>query len=157
LDTTLTWLGRNDLASKLTYSSSHIVGLGLRGQNPHDTKCWLYYPEDDCPFYRCTVFSHYAKKNAPDASVRLPTLRLGDPSLTVPDASPREGPYWSLMFEVSENKTFKPVNLDTIVEVSKRVTVFVCLSVRPSVRTCFVYVCVRLYVRPCLIFYVFPV
>lgn len=28
------------------------------------------------------------------------------------------GPYWSLMFEVSENKEHKPVNLETIVEVS---------------------------------------
>lgn len=31
LDITLTNLGRSDLASRLTYSSSHIVGLGLRG------------------------------------------------------------------------------------------------------------------------------
>ena len=33
-------------------SSSHIVGLGIRGQCPHGLKCWLYFPEDDCPFYR---------------------------------------------------------------------------------------------------------
>ena len=38
LDITLTWLGKADLAQRLTYSSSHIIGLGLRGQNPHDTK-----------------------------------------------------------------------------------------------------------------------
>jgi hypothetical protein len=114
----LTWTGRPDLAQRLTYSSSHIIGLGLRGTNPHDTKCWMYYPEDDCPFYRCTVFSHYAEKNAPAADVQLRTTRLGDPNLPVPDGSPRPGPYWSLMFEVSENKTYKPVNLDTIVEVT---------------------------------------
>jgi len=41
----------------------------------------------------------------------------GDKSLPVGDATAREGPYWSLMFEVSENKTYKPVNLETIVEV----------------------------------------
>lgn len=115
LDILLTWLGRRDLAERLTYSSTHIIGLGLRGQNPHDTKCWLYYPEDDCPFYRCTVFSHYAKKNVPADDVLLPTLRHGDGSAPE-DASPRPGPYWSLMFEVSENATYKPVNLDTIVE-----------------------------------------
>jgi hypothetical protein len=40
LDITLTWLDRSDLAQQLTYSSSHIIGLGLRGANPHDTKCW---------------------------------------------------------------------------------------------------------------------
>lgn len=45
----------------------------------------------------------------------LPTLRLGDGSAPE-DGSPRPGPYWSLMFEVSENATYKPVNLDTIVE-----------------------------------------
>jgi protoporphyrinogen oxidase len=117
LDITLTWLGRADWSQRLTYSSSHIIGLGLRGQNPHDTKCWLYYPEDDCPFYRCTVFSHYAAKNAPSATTLLPTLRHGDKNLPVDDASvAKAGPYWSLMFEVSENATHKPVNLNTIVE-----------------------------------------
>ncbi len=116
LDITLNWLGRNDLANKLTYSSSHIIGLGLRGNSPHDTKCWLYYPEDDCPFYRCTVFSHYAKKNCPNDDALLPTLRHGDKTLNVTDKNPKTGPYWSLMFEVSENKDYKPVNLETIVE-----------------------------------------
>lgn len=38
---------------------------GIRGACPHGLKCWLYFPEDDCPFYRTTVFSHYAKKNCP--------------------------------------------------------------------------------------------
>ena len=58
LDITLQKLGHTELASRLTYSSTHVIGLGLRGVSPHDTKCWLYYPEDNCPFYRCTVFSH---------------------------------------------------------------------------------------------------
>ena len=57
-------------------SSSHIIGLGIRGHSPHDTKCWLYYPEDDCPFYRTTVFSHYAPKNCPTKDKKLPTLCL---------------------------------------------------------------------------------
>mmetsp|Transcript_18681 Transcript_18681/g.25763 ORF Transcript_18681/g.25763 Transcript_18681/m.25763 type:complete len:497 (+) Transcript_18681:67-1557(+) len=117
LDITLTWLGRKDLADRLTFSSSHIVGLGLRGSSPHGDKCWMYYPECDCPFYRCTVFSHYAKKNAPPDDKELPTIRLGDLSLPVPDAGvAKKGPYWSLMFEISESKEFKPVNYDTIVE-----------------------------------------
>lgn len=115
LDITLGWLGRGDLAARLTYSSTHIIGLGLRGVSPHDNKCWMYYPESDCPFYRCTVFSHYAAQNAPAASAVLPTLRLGDASLPF-DASAREGPYWSLMFEVSESKDFKPVDMASIVE-----------------------------------------
>jgi hypothetical protein len=104
------------LSSSRTFTNSHIIGIGLRGVNPHDTKCWLYYPEDNCPFYRCTVFSHYAEKNAPSADALLPTLQLGDG--TVVDNGPASpGPYWSLMFEVSESRDHKPVNLETIVKV----------------------------------------
>lgn len=40
----------------------------------------------------------------------------GDKNLPVSNAT-QAGPYWSLMFEISENKDFKPVNLATIVEV----------------------------------------
>lgn len=75
----------------------------------------MYYPESNCPYYRCTVFSHYGIGNAPRPDVVLPTIRKGDPALTV-DKKPQTGPYWSLMFEVSENKEYKPVNLATIVE-----------------------------------------
>lgn len=116
LDITLNWIGEKELADRLTFSSSHIVGLGLRGSNPHGDKCWMYYPEDDCPYYRCTVFSHYAKKNAPADNAMLPTVRLGDNSLPVADKAAKRGPYWSLMFEISENKEHKPVNSSTIVE-----------------------------------------
>lgn len=28
------------------------MGIGIRGTSPHGAKCWLYYPENDCPFYR---------------------------------------------------------------------------------------------------------
>lgn len=126
LDITLRWVGREDLSSRLTYSSSHIIGIGLRGVNPHDLKCWLYYPEDDCPFYRCTVFSHYAEKNVPAPDTLLPTLQLGDG--TAPSTSePRAGPYWSLMFEVSESRDHKPVNLSSIVEDTIRGALNTCL------------------------------
>jgi len=66
----------SDLMFAEWHSSSHIIGLGIRGKSPHDTKCWLYYPEDDCPFYRTTVFSHYAPKNCPAGDKKLPTLCL---------------------------------------------------------------------------------
>jgi hypothetical protein len=95
---------------------SHIVGIGIRGVNPHDTKCWLYYPEDDCPFYRCTVFSHYAQKNVPSEDVHLPTLQLGNGDSPA-STETKAGPYWSLMFEVSESATHKPVNMETLVRV----------------------------------------
>ena len=46
-------------ASKLLYSHSHIVCVGLKGAIPEQLskKCWMYFPEDNCPFYRVTVFS----------------------------------------------------------------------------------------------------
>ena len=65
-----------------------------------------------------TVFSHYAKKNSPSDDTKLPTLRKGDKSLPLSDEekAPSAGPYWSLMFEVSESAKYKPVDLKTIVE-----------------------------------------
>jgi protoporphyrinogen oxidase len=79
-------------ASAFVYSSSHIVGVGMRGTAPDDlkTKCWIYFPEDRVPFYRATVFSNYSPNNVPTAS-----------------------PHWSLMGEVSESPD-KPVNVSTV-------------------------------------------
>jgi protoporphyrinogen oxidase len=55
----------------LKHSSSNIVGVGLKGRPPQDigTKCWMYFPETNCPFYRVTVFSNYSPHNVPDPSV----------------------------------------------------------------------------------------
>ena len=57
------------VARRLKYSSSHIVGVGLSGRPPEvlAKKCWMYFPELDCPFYRVTVFSNYSPQNVPDA------------------------------------------------------------------------------------------
>ena len=56
------------LRPRLRYSSTHIIGVGLHGSLPEslDGKCWMYFPESDCPFYRVTVFSHYSPNNVPD-------------------------------------------------------------------------------------------
>lgn len=113
LDIMCRWVGRDDWADRLSHSSSHIIGIGIRGVAPHGKKCWLYYPENDCPFYRTTVFSLYAKKNCPDDDTKLPTLCLGNGDAPASSDS-AEGPYWSLMFEVSESKAYKPVNQDPV-------------------------------------------
>ena len=97
------------MSEGLLRSSSHIIGIGVRGKCPHGTKCWLYYPEDDCPFYRTTVFSNYAKENCPDDGMKLPTLCLGSGQTKGGVTCAEPGPYWSLMFEVSES-TLKPVD-----------------------------------------------
>lgn len=86
------------LTKDLFYSTTHVVGIGVRGSRPKNIgdKCWLYFPEDDCPFYRATIFSNYSPNNQPQANVKLPTLQMADGSN--PDSSiPQEGPYWSLM------------------------------------------------------------
>ncbi|MFZ5437619.1 MAG: protoporphyrinogen/coproporphyrinogen oxidase [Patescibacteria group bacterium] len=60
----LTTTAKNHLFS----SAVHIVGLGLKGKTPTKlkTKCWMYFPEKDIPFFRATVFSNYSKNNVPD-------------------------------------------------------------------------------------------
>lgn len=80
------------LAPRFVHSSSHIVGIGLKGAVPADlrTKCWIYFPEPQVPFYRATVFSNYSPNNAP----------VG---------------HWSVMAEVSESPE-KPVQTNRIVE-----------------------------------------
>lgn len=81
-------------ARGLLYSSSNIIGLGLRGQ-PRPAlagKSWIYFPEDNCPFYRATVFSNYSPNNVPDCTQ-----------------------YWSLLFEVSESH-HKPVAASSLLE-----------------------------------------
>lgn len=78
----------------LLYSSSNIFGIGLKGSPPPDlrTKCWMYFPEDNCPFYRVTVFSNYSPNNVPDIKT-----------------------HWSLMAEVSES-SHKPVDQSALME-----------------------------------------
>jgi protoporphyrinogen oxidase len=116
LDETLRMAGKPSLAAELRYSSSHIIGIGVRGYHTLDKKCWLYYPEENCPFYRCTVFSNYAEGNFPKGHQKLKTIRLAEKPDSVADRIEKEGPYWSLMFEVSESADHKPVNKETIVE-----------------------------------------
>jgi hypothetical protein len=72
----------------------------------------LYFPEDNCPFYRATIFSNYSPYNQPDASKQLPTMQLADGSKPA-DTGAKPGPYWSIMLEVSES-SMKPVNMETL-------------------------------------------
>jgi protoporphyrinogen oxidase len=81
-------------ASDLEYSSTHVIGVGLTGRpGAHlDEKCWMYFPESNCPFYRVTHFSHYSPQNVP-----------------------HPGRQWSLMAEVSESP-HKPVDASRVVD-----------------------------------------
>jgi protoporphyrinogen oxidase len=79
---------------EMKFSTVHIVGIGLKGAPPPHlkTKCWMYFPESNCPFYRATLFSNYSPRNVPDASR-----------------------FWSLMLEVSESPV-KHVDRDAVVD-----------------------------------------
>jgi protoporphyrinogen oxidase len=67
-------------------SSSHIVGVGVRGETPQHLKdkSWIYFPEINQPFYRTTVFSNYSPHHVPVEG----------------------GPYYSLMTETASSVEF---------------------------------------------------
>lgn len=83
-----------ETAGRLKYSTSNIIGIGLSGKPPETLrkKCWMYFPESNCPFYRVTVFSNYSPQNVPNIETQ-----------------------WSLMAEVSESP-HKPVAVEKLVE-----------------------------------------
>ncbi len=80
-------------AGRLKHSTSNIIGIGIKGRPAPAlaSKCWMYFPEDNCPFYRVTLFSKYSPNNVPDI-----------------------GHYFSLMTETSESLA-KPVDQDRLV------------------------------------------
>jgi len=104
------------LSKGLYFSSTHVIGVGIRGERPEriGDKCWLYFPEDDCPFYRATIFSNYSPYNQPAEDVKLPTIQLADGSKRQ-SMQAKGGPYWSIMLEVSES-SMKPVDQDNLLK-----------------------------------------
>ncbi|KEF61362.1 uncharacterized protein A1O9_02928 [Exophiala aquamarina CBS 119918] len=104
------------LSKGLFYSSTHVIGVGVRGSRPEriGDKCWLYFPEDNCPFYRATIFSNYSPYNQPQKDVKLPTLQLANGSRRQ-SMQAKAGPYWSIMLEVSES-SMKPVDNETLLK-----------------------------------------
>jgi UDP-galactopyranose mutase len=78
-------------ADNLRHSGSYIVGVGIRQPSP-SKKCWMYFPESNCPFYRLTYLSNYSPEVVPD---------------------PRT--HYSLLAEISRSD-FKPVDRDTVVD-----------------------------------------
>lgn len=55
-----------EAATKLVHNSSYIVGVGVK-KRVETSKCWIYYPEDNTPFYRVTYLSNYSPNMVPDA------------------------------------------------------------------------------------------
>jgi protoporphyrinogen oxidase len=82
------------IAAGLKHSNTNIIGIGLKGKPKAElaTKCWMYFPEVNSPYYRITVFSNYSPNNVPDINTQ-----------------------WSLMTETSQSSA-KPVNRATLIE-----------------------------------------
>ncbi len=51
-------------ARRLEHVNGYIVGLGFARRN-ESTKCWMYFPEGNAPFYRVTNFYRYSPFNVP--------------------------------------------------------------------------------------------
>lgn len=79
----------DQLKPELVYSSVHVIGIGVKGVPPKflKSKCWIYFPDSDIPFYRATIFSNYSVNNVPD-----------------------HNKYWSILLEVSESP-FRKIDL----------------------------------------------
>jgi len=58
-----------EAAKLLKHNGVHVAGVGAAerplDQGEKDRRCWMYFPEDDCPFYRVTNFHNYAPANVP--------------------------------------------------------------------------------------------
>ncbi|KAK1250486.1 hypothetical protein MKX08_010489 [Trichoderma sp. CBMAI-0020] len=88
------------LSKGLFYSTTHVIGVGIR--------------EDNCPFYRATIFSNYSPYNQPEKNAKLPTLYLANGEKAA-SSEAQEGPYWSIMLEVSQSE-LKPVDVDNLLK-----------------------------------------
>jgi len=74
----------------LHHTEGMFVGIGIAEPCP-STKCWMYFPESDSPFYRVTYLSNYSPQMTPG-----------------PD-------HFSLLAEVSVSP-YKPENPDDVIE-----------------------------------------
>ena len=78
---------------KLAHVSGFIVGLGFERKN-ESTKCWMYFPESNSPFYRVTNFYRYSPFNVPQGDTEK---------------------YFSLMCETTYSE-FRQIDKQTIVD-----------------------------------------
>lgn len=49
-------------AGNLAHNGVRVCGVGVEGTR-QDPTCWMYFPENDCPFYRLTNFHNYSPNN----------------------------------------------------------------------------------------------
>lgn len=77
----------------LVHNGGLIAGLGFDGRRD-DSKCWMYFPENNAPFYRVTNFHNYSRFNVPHGDITK---------------------HFSLMCETTYS-SHKPVDKDEVVQ-----------------------------------------
>lgn len=82
------------VAGQFKFSSTHVIGIGIKGQTPSHLKDknWIYFPEENVPFYRGTVLSNYSPHLTPDPEH-----------------------FWSLLLEVAETP-YRPLSNKSIAD-----------------------------------------
>jgi protoporphyrinogen oxidase len=53
-----------DAAARLSHTEGLFIGIGVAEECP-STKCWMYFPESNSPFYRVTYLSNYSPRVTP--------------------------------------------------------------------------------------------
>jgi protoporphyrinogen oxidase len=82
--------GIEKATEKFLWNGGYMVGIGIK-KPCASKKNWMYFPQDDSPFYRVTYLSNYSPNMTP------------------------EGDYFSFLAESSYSK-YKAVSRDTIIE-----------------------------------------
>ncbi len=77
-------------AAALTHNSVYMVGIGYE-QPLKDDRSWLYFPEDNAPFYRATNFAKYSPANVPDADTARYSSYMTEVSFSPWKHEPRQG------------------------------------------------------------------
>jgi protoporphyrinogen oxidase len=77
-------------AEDLEHNGVYIVGIGY--ETPlKDDKSWLYFPQNNAPFYRATNFAKYSAANVPDADTSRYCAYMTEISFSPYKDEPRQG------------------------------------------------------------------
>jgi protoporphyrinogen oxidase len=52
-----------EAASALVHNGVYVAGVGLPPSGRTDSRCWMYFPGEETPFYRTTNFHNYSPNN----------------------------------------------------------------------------------------------
>jgi protoporphyrinogen oxidase len=79
-----------EASRQLRHNGVYMVGVGYEAPLA-DEKSWMYFPQDNTPFYRATNFAKYAPANVPDADVGRYCAYMTETSFSDVKAEPRAG------------------------------------------------------------------